>query len=118
MRFKVLALDAKNSNYENKVYLDCANGVGALWVKKYVEGCAGLDPPLRLHLINTDVQAFESLNLKVCVVVWCVWYLQNPNTEDVFQCGADHVKITKTPPTGFYEVPGKDTFHTFHCLLH
>ncbi len=62
-------IGAGGSGYANEIYVDCANGVGALWLEKYINGrrksssesVAGL----YVHLVNTDVDAYDRLNLNV-----------------------------------------------------
>ncbi|KAH7718100.1 Protein F21D5.1 [Aphelenchoides avenae] len=68
------------SNYTPEVHLDCSNGVGALWVQKYLDGSS---TGIRANLLNTDVRS-RNLN---------------------YRCGADFVKITCSLPAGFQELP-------------
>ena len=66
-------------NYTKRVYLDCANGVGAANVL-VLTGYAGFAERLDVEMINTDYKDHALLNSK---------------------CGADHVHRQRSVPVGF-----------------
>ena len=83
------------SNYAPEVHLDCTNGVGALWVQKYLdESSTGI----RLHLLNTDVRS-RNLNYRVASLSVTQFLIID------VQCGADFVKINCSLPEGFQAIP-------------
>uniref|UniRef100_A0A914CD55 Phosphoacetylglucosamine mutase n=1 Tax=Acrobeloides nanus TaxID=290746 RepID=A0A914CD55_9BILA len=75
-------------NYKPSLIVDCANGVGALWVLEYLNHPEQKNFPMNITLKNDakDAAANEYLNR---------------------DCGADFVKLWRTFPRGFKNVPSE-----------
>uniref|UniRef100_A0A914HJ97 Phosphoacetylglucosamine mutase n=1 Tax=Globodera rostochiensis TaxID=31243 RepID=A0A914HJ97_GLORO len=82
------------SRYTKQLFVDCANGVGSLWVHKYLG-------PVDVHSATghlTEASSVEPVQLNIL----------NTDTDSLLlndQCGADFVKIHVKLPTNFDSVP-------------
>ncbi|KAI6190435.1 Phosphoacetylglucosamine mutase [Aphelenchoides bicaudatus] len=75
-------IEQAKGEYTSKVYIDCANGVGSLWVNQYTNKLA--QPIIDAEMLNVNTSNHELLNQS---------------------CGADFVKIEQKMPVNFENIP-------------
>ncbi|KAL3083257.1 hypothetical protein niasHS_011059 [Heterodera schachtii] len=86
------------SRYSKQLFVDCANGVGALWVDKYFDAIADGTPFSAPSNGLSAAASTDSVQLRAL----------NTDTESLLlnhECGADFVKINSKIPANFDSVP-------------
>ncbi|KAI1732725.1 phosphoglucomutase/phosphomannomutase, alpha/beta/alpha domain I domain-containing protein [Ditylenchus destructor] len=112
--------------YVPTMYVDCANGVGALWIEKYLPGLvtAAQSPAHDTHSwpgTQVDHNNVHFFGKKTSSSVdgdkmgeWIDVRLVNDQVDMSSllnsDCGADYVKISKKLPSGFKDIPAGTRF--------
>lgn len=111
MSFKLIPF-VDNSAYRNELFIDCANGVGALWVGKYltdVQICSGVISDGNDAFLNRTNAVTLEKTKKIQMIKPVELHLLNTLTDSDkllnCACGADFVKIHAQLPANFENVP-------------